>query len=107
MEDWYSLTDFEILSEMGKRFKTLRIVKNLTQEVLAVRSGLNRGTIRDLENGKPLNALSLIQVFRCLEILPKLDDFLPGMENSPVLATQQVKRKRVKLSRKDQTKHIE
>jgi len=103
MENWYSLTDLEILSEMGMRFKILRIVKNLTQEELAVRSGLNRGTIRDLENGKPLNALSLIQIFRCLSILPKLDDFLPGTENSPVLETLHIERKRVKLSRKEKT----
>ena len=98
MQDWYQLTDFEILSEMGHRLKVFRISKNLTQQALAEHAGLNRSTIRDLENGKPLNILSLIQVFRSLEILSGLEGLLPG--NSPVLASQQAQRKRVKLSKK-------
>lgn len=98
MQDWYQWTDFEILSEMGLRIKALRISKDLTQEALAEHSGLNRSTIRDLENGRPLNVLSLIQVFRTLEILSRLDDFLP--EIGPVMASRQAQRKRVKLSRK-------
>jgi len=97
MQDWYSLSDFEILCEMGQRIKAYRMNKDLTQKVLAEKSGLNRSTIRDLEAGKPLNILSLIQVFRSLEILSKLDDFLPGVEVSPVFATRTVLRKRVKL----------
>lgn len=102
MQDWYQLTDFEILSEIGHRIKVVRIAKDLTQQALAERSGLNRSTIRDLENGKPLNILSLIQVFRSLEILSRLDELLP--EASPVMASQQVQRKRVKLSRKNKDK---
>jgi len=100
MQDWNQLTDFEIIAEIGVRLKAYRILKNLTQQLLADRSGLNRCTIRDLENGKPLNLLSLIQVFRSLDLLSKMDDFLPGPENSPVLASQQIQRKRVKLSKK-------
>jgi len=98
MQDWYRLTDFEILSEMGQRIKAFRISKNLTQQSLADYSGLNRGTIRDLENGKPLNVLSLVQVLRSLEMLSRLNDLLP--EISPVMAARQVQRKRVRLSKK-------
>ncbi|MCK9311718.1 MAG: helix-turn-helix domain-containing protein [Bacteroidales bacterium] len=99
MQDWYRLTDFEILSEMGQRIKAFRISKNLTQQSLADHSGLNRGTIRDLENGKPLNVLSLVQVFRSLEMLSRLNDLFP--EITPVMAAQQAHRKRVKLSKKE------
>lgn len=100
MQDWNQLTDYEIIAEIGVRLKAFRISKNLTQQLLADQSGLNRSTIRDLESGKPLNLLSLIQVFRTLDLLSKMDGFLPGPENSPVLASQQVHRKRVKLSKK-------
>lgn len=102
MHDWYRLTDFEILAEMARRMKMIRIAKNLTQQALAEHSGLSRTTIRDLENGKPLNALSIIQVFRSLEMLSRLDDLLPGV--SPVLVSQQAQRKRVKLSKKNSEK---
>jgi transcriptional regulator with XRE-family HTH domain len=101
MTDWYKCTDFEILTEMGQRVRLSRMAQNLTQQALAEKSGLNRSTIRDLENGKALNILSLIQVFRSLEMLDRLDDFLPGIESSPVLATQQRERKRVRLSPKN------
>ena len=102
MQDWYQLTDFEILSDIGRRIKVLRIAKNLTQQALAERSGLNRSTIRDLENGKPLNILSLIQVFRSLDMLSRFDELFP--EVSPVMALQQAQRKRVKLSKKNKDK---
>jgi transcriptional regulator with XRE-family HTH domain len=98
MKDWHQWTDFEILVEMGHRIRVLRMAKNLTQQALAEHSGLNRSTIRDLENGKPLNVLSIIQVFRSLEMLEGLDVLLPG--GSPVLASEQAGRKRVRLSKK-------
>ena len=104
MQDWYPFSDLEILSEIGSRMKAFRITKNITQQVLAERSGLNRSTIRDLENGKSLNMLSMIQVFRSLDLLSKLEDLLPGTESGPVKASRQVKRQRVKLSKKDSGK---
>jgi len=100
MHEWYSLTDNEILSEFGARIRLARIEKNLTQQMLADRSGLNRTTIRDLENGHSVNLLSLLQVFRCLDLLENLDNLLPGTTQSPVLAHLQNNRKRVKLIKK-------
>jgi len=100
MNDWYTLTDSEILAEFGNRIRMVRIGKNMTQQMLAERSGLNRTTIRDVENGRSLNGMSLIQLFRSLELLERLDDFLPGVDQSPVLAKQQKERKRVKPSKK-------
>jgi len=99
MQDWYRLTDYEILAEMGHRIKIFRMSKNMTQQVLAEHAGLNRSTIRDMENGKSLNALSLVQVFRALEMLSSLDDFLPRI--GPVVALQQAERKRVRLSKRN------
>jgi len=81
--------------------KAFRISKNMTQQILAMHSGLNRSTIRDLENGKSLNMLSMIQVFRSLDLLSKLEVLLPETTNSPVVASQKIKRQRVKLSKKD------
>jgi len=100
MKDWYSLTDLEILSEFGTRIRLARIERNLTQQMLADRSGLNRCTIRDLENGHSVNLLSLFQLFRSLELLELLDLLLPGSSQSPVLAKIQNERKRVKHSKK-------
>lgn len=100
MKDWHSLSDPEVLSEFGTRIRLARIERNLTQQMLADRSGLNRSTIRDLENGASVNLLSLMQLLRSLEMLDRLDLLLPGTSQSPVLAKLQNERKRVKLSKK-------
>ena len=100
MKDLHSLSDMEILGEFGTRIRLARINKNLTQQMLAERSGLNRSTIRDLENGHSVNLLSLMQLLRSLELLERLDLLLPGSSQSPVLAKLQNERKRVKLSKK-------
>jgi len=100
MNDWYSLTDHDVLAEFGTRIRLARIERNLTQQMLADRSGLNRSTIRDLEHGRSVNVLSLMQLFRSLELLDRLDLLLPGSSQSPVLAHLQKERKRVKLTKK-------
>lgn len=100
MKDWYSHSDSEVLIEFGARIRLARIEKNLTQQMLADRSGLNRSTIRDLENGHSVNLMSLMQLLRSLELLERLDQLLPGSDQSPVLAKLQNERKRVKPSKK-------
>ncbi len=100
MQDWHTLTDLEVLAEFGARIRLARMERNLTQQVLADRSGLNRSTIRDLENGRSVNLLSLMQLLRSMELLNQLDILLPGSSQSPILAKLQNERKRVKLSKK-------
>jgi transcriptional regulator with XRE-family HTH domain len=101
--DWYSMTDTEIIVEIGQRIKVIRIAGNLTQQKLADNTGLNRSTIRDIENGKSVNLLSIIPVLRELNILHNLDESIPNYESSPVLAQTHKNRKRVKLSAKEKT----
>lgn len=98
--DWYTLSDMELLSEFGTRIRLARMERSLTQQMLADRSGLNRSTIRDLENGRSINMLSMMQLLRTLELLERLDLLLPGSSQSPVLAKMHQEKKRVRLSRK-------
>jgi transcriptional regulator with XRE-family HTH domain len=101
MDNWYSLTDKEVMCELGARIRLARIERNLTQQMLSERSGLNRSTIRELENGRSVHLVSLLQLMRTMELLERLDLFLPGDSQSPVLAKMKKERKRVKPSRKD------
>lgn len=98
--DWNSLTDFELLNEFGKRMRLARMECNMTQQMLAEHSGLNRSTIRDMENGRSVNMLSLMQVLRSLNLLERLDLLLPGTSQSPVLAKMQQERRRIRPLRK-------
>jgi len=97
---WYSMTDSEIIQEIGIRLRIKRMSKNLTQQMLAGQTGLNRSTIRDIENGRPVNFMSLLPILRRLNLLEGIDESIPDYEASPVLAMTQKNRKRVKLSKK-------
>lgn len=96
MQDWYSFTDKEIIKKTGMRIKKYRILKNYTQEELAKAGGLNRSTIRDVENGKSVTFITLIQILRALELLPNIDLLFPDIDNSPVSSAKIEGKKRVK-----------
>ncbi len=96
---WYGLTDADIVLEIGKRLRLLRIGTNYTQHQLAERTGLNRSTVRDIERGKPVNLMSLLPVLRELGLLDNLDACFPGFESNPVLAGENRHRQRVRPCR--------
>jgi transcriptional regulator with XRE-family HTH domain len=100
MYDWYASTDNEIMMEWGARLRLARIERNLTQQVLADKTGLNRTTIRDLEHGKSVNTLSIIAVLRGLSLLESMEGMLAGKSESPYLDQMQQNRKRVRLKKK-------
>lgn len=68
--NWSKMTDDEIVSELGKRCKKIRLEKNLTQTQMADLSGIDRVTISKIENGRPAGISSWIQILR---VLGKLD----------------------------------
>lgn len=98
--DWNLMTDMEVVSDAGKRLKLLRMAENLTQQMLAEQTGLNRSTIRDIETGKSVNISSIIPILRRLHLLEKFNECIPDGKSSPVLALRQSERKRVRLSSK-------
>lgn len=55
---------------MGYRIKEVREQKNMTQEELAEKSGVSRGTISALENGSARNTGSktLLKIAAALEV---------------------------------------
>ena len=78
------MSDTAILIDIGHRIKRKRLSRNITQQHLAESSGLNRTTIRDIENGKNSSLLTLVQVLRGLDVLDELEAFLPEPGVSPL-----------------------
>jgi DNA-binding XRE family transcriptional regulator len=97
--DWYELTDIQIQASLGNRLRLARMMQKLTQQMVADKSGVNRTTIRAIENGKSDNLISIIAMLRGLNLLHKLEDILPSMEESPVLMHTFSTKKRVRLSK--------
>ena len=75
------LSDLEIVKQIGQHIKDLRLTKNLTQKYVANASGLDRSTISEIENGRPTNILTLVQILRSIDAL---DDFSPFFVEKPI-----------------------
>ena len=71
----------EIISELGRRFKEYRLSAMLTQKEAAQRAGVSLITLRQFENGRSYNInmgnfLAMLRVVGCLE---QVDELLPEM----------------------------
>lgn len=72
MDNWLFLTEQEILSEMGKKLKKIRLQHNLTQKKLGREVGLSVSTISLIEQGNSTTVESLIRI---LIRLNRIQDF--------------------------------
>lgn len=76
-----AMSNPEIISELGRRFKEYRMSAMLTQKEAAERAGVSLITLRQFENGRSYNInmgnfLALLRVVGCLE---QIDELLPEM----------------------------
>ena len=79
-----TLSDADILIELGKRIKTGRIRLSLTQAEFATLAGVSKGTIANVENGESIQTLNLLKILRELDSLNALELLLPSSESSPM-----------------------
>lgn len=85
----------EIISELGRRFKEYRLSAMLTQKEAAERAGVSLITLRQFENGRSYNInmgnfLALLRVVGCLE---QVDGILPEMPVSAYAIEQLMQRR--------------
>lgn len=85
----------EIISELGRRFKEYRLSAILTQKEAAERAGVSLITLRQFENGRSYNInmgnfLALLRVVGCLE---QVDGILPEMPVSAYAIEQLMQRR--------------
>jgi transcriptional regulator with XRE-family HTH domain len=88
IKSWYALSDPDIVREIGMAIRRMRLQRNMTQQDLAARAGIDRLTVGKLENGNSTSLLTLIQILRTLEQLEKLS----GFEDQPVISPLQAAR---------------
>ena len=74
-----AMSNPEIISELGRRFKEYRLSNRLTQKEAAENAGVSLITLRQFENGKAYNInmgnfLGLMRAVGCLE---QVDELLP------------------------------
>lgn len=99
----YGESDKTLLQDLGYRLRRARLRRNLSQEQLAHRAGLNRTTISEYERGASTSTLTLVQVLRAMEMLEELETFLPEPGPSPLDLAQRQGRQRQRASGRRKT----
>lgn len=91
-------SDVAIVRELCANLKQMRLNRNISQTRLAELSGLDRGTISRMENGRAATLLTLVQVLRAMDNLSVLDAFKEEQEISPLQMMKQQENQRKKAS---------
>lgn len=99
----YEMSDLDIIRKIGNEIRRIRIEKNITQEKLSLKAGIDRSYLSQIENGRPVSLITIIQVLRALERLDLLSLFFQGPTISPMMIAKLEKHKRLRA----RTKHIE
>lgn len=74
----------EIESDLGGQVRTLRLRKNLRQDLLAERAGVALSALKNLESGKGAALKTFLKVLRALDRLDWLDALAPAVSISPL-----------------------
>lgn len=102
--NYYNLTDKAIVNEIGERLKTARINKNMSQGILAEKSGISLRTLQNIESGNTSSKISnIIAIMRTLEILDQLDNFIPTQLVSPIALAEMKGKQRQRASKQKKT----
>jgi transcriptional regulator with XRE-family HTH domain len=91
-----NLTDKAVLKEIGVRLRETRLRRDLPQDWIAKEAGVSAPTITKLENGGPVQLITLIRVLRALDLLGGLEVAVPEPAPSPIemLRHQEGRRRR-------------
>ncbi|MCE5261979.1 MAG: helix-turn-helix domain-containing protein [Deltaproteobacteria bacterium] len=93
-----AMSDKAILAELGERLSRRRLNRNMTQEELAVASGVARRLVQRLEGGRGCSLENLMRILRALGMLGQLDAFLPEAAISPLQMAKTRGRERLRAS---------
>jgi transcriptional regulator with XRE-family HTH domain len=96
------LTDDTILAEIGQRISTRRVELNMTQAAVAKKAGMSKRTLERIEGGASGQMLSVIRIFRVLDLMDNLDRMLPEQGPKPMELLKQKRKIRIRASSKKQ-----
>ena len=96
----YEESDRAIVKEIGKALKAIRLDRNITQQQMAVRTGLDRITVSKLENGRAATLLTFVQILRVLDKLDFLNHLNEAITVSPIKVAEAMGKIRKRASAK-------
>jgi len=96
------LTDEMVLAEIGQRISTRRVELNMTQAAVAKKAGMSKRTVERIEGGASGQTLSVIRIFRVLDLMDNLDRMIAEQGPKPMDLLKQKRKIRVRASSKSQ-----
>ena len=72
----------ELYSEFGARLRQQRLLKNISQEELAIQAGLGSSTIQRFEQGKGGTFENFLRIVMALGLVRELETLLLPVKNS-------------------------
>ena len=92
----YAKSDNFYIEQIGNYIRNHRLDQNRTQTELAKSAGLSRSTLVQLENGKPVKLISMVQALRALKKLHILNEleYIPQLSPLKLAAIEQQQRVR-------------
>ena len=72
----------ELCSEFGARLRQQRLLKNISQEELAIQAGLGSSTIQRFEQGKGGTFENFLRIVMALGLVRELETLLLPVKNS-------------------------
>ncbi|RYE57784.1 MAG: XRE family transcriptional regulator [Sphingobacteriales bacterium] len=94
----YSKSDKFYIEQIGNYIRNHRLDQNRTQSELAESAGLSRSTLVQLESGKRVNLISMVQALRALKKLHVLNEmeYIPQVSPLKLAALEQQQRQRAR-----------
>ena len=98
-----TMSDEAILAELGARLARRRIDLQLTQADLAREAGISKRTVERIEAGGSAQMASMIRIFRVLDLIEGMDQFIPpaGPRPMELIKNKGRQRQRASSGRKD------
>lgn len=93
------LADESILAEIGARLARRRLDLQLTQADVAAQAGVAKRTLERIEAGASAQMVSMVRIFRVLDLLPAVERMIPEAGPSPMALLQQKGKVRRRASR--------
>lgn len=104
------LTNFmstnDIIQELGRRLKDLRLADNMTRAELSERSGVSKATIARLESGENCSLECFLAVLKVFGLIDPLGNVIPEQDWRPSEMISQTPR-RQRASRKSKADDID
>lgn len=90
LHPWYELSEIQLMQELGKRLREIRLNKNITQQEIGEKIGKDRFEMSKIEHGKPISLNSFLRILRALE---KLEDLEQAIQYPPISPREMMLRK--------------